>query len=120
MIIPAKETVRDNLAFRLMTPASISSPTKNKKRQRPIFADRERYGLDWVGNTCSVNPGIRPNAVGPSKIPPARLVKKGSGLNTAVRLTQYFRNDFRLPDLCKAQGKELGCQDDDTWAKEKQ
>jgi len=72
MTIPAKETVRDILALRLMTPASISSPTKNKNKERPMFATRERYGLDSLGNMWSVNPGIRPNAVGPSRIPPAR------------------------------------------------
>jgi hypothetical protein len=70
MTIPASETARDILALRLMTPASISSPTKNKNRQRPMFATKERYGLDSLGNMCSVNPGTRPNAVGPSKIPP--------------------------------------------------
>ena len=42
MTIPAKETVRDILAFRLMTPASISSPTRNRNRERPMFATRER------------------------------------------------------------------------------
>ena len=74
--IPAKETVVDNLALRFMTPASISSPTRNKKRERPMFATKERYGLDSVGNMCSVNPGIRPNAVGPSKIPPKEPVRE--------------------------------------------
>lgn len=77
--IPAKATVMDSLALRLMTPASISSPTRNKNKARPIFATKERYGLDGSGNTCSVNPGIRPNAVGPSRIPP----KSGSGSYSA-------------------------------------
>ena len=42
MTIPAKATVMDSLALRLITPASISSPTKNKNRARPMFATKER------------------------------------------------------------------------------
>ena len=80
MIIPAKATVMDNLALRLITPASISSPTKNKNRARPMFATKERYGLESRGNMWFVNPGIRPNAVGPSKMPPARRVRKKFGI----------------------------------------
>jgi len=42
MTMPAKATVIDNLALRFMTAASISSPTRNKKRERPMFATKER------------------------------------------------------------------------------
>jgi len=61
---------------------------------------------------CSVNPGIRPNAVGPSRIPPARTVSRsegGSAREAAAFHTQDFCDNFRLSDLCEAQGKELGC-----------
>ena len=63
--IPAKDTITDMRALRLMTPMSISRPTMNKNRQRPISATRERYGRDTGGKMCSVKPGILPNAVGP-------------------------------------------------------
>jgi len=56
---------------------------------------------------CFVNPGIRPNAVGPSRIPPARLGQGDSAREVAARHTQDFCDDFRLPDLCEAQGEEL-------------
>jgi len=40
--MPAKATVMDSFALRLITPASISSPTRNKNRERPMFATKER------------------------------------------------------------------------------
>ena len=63
--IPANATVTERRALRLITAASISRPTRKRKRQRPIFATRERYERDSSGNMCLVNPGMRPNAVGP-------------------------------------------------------
>ena len=67
-IMPDKATVADRRALRLITPASISRPTRKRKRQRPILATRLRYGWDSGGKMCAVNPGIRPNAVGPAYI----------------------------------------------------
>lgn len=69
--IPAKATVTAFFAFFRMMDASISRPTKNRKRQRPMFAVSDRNGLDEDGNTCSVNPGTRPKTVGPNKMPPS-------------------------------------------------
>jgi hypothetical protein len=65
-IIPARATVAERRAFRLITPASISRPTRKRKRHSPILATRLRYGRESTGKMCSVNPGIRPKAVGPS------------------------------------------------------
>lgn len=59
-IIPANEMPMERRAFRLMTVASISSPTRKRNRQRPMFAVRFRNGMDAGGNTCSVKPGICP------------------------------------------------------------
>jgi len=64
--IPARATVAERRAFLLITPESISSPTMNRKRQSPMCATRLRYERDASGKMCSVNPGIRPKAVGPS------------------------------------------------------
>ena len=66
--MPIMATVADSRALRLTSPASISRPTRKRKRQRPILATRLRKGRDSSGKMCSVNPGIRPNAVGPAYI----------------------------------------------------
>jgi len=48
-----------------MITVSISSPTRKRKRHRPMLATRERYDIDSVGKMCSEKPGMRPKAVGP-------------------------------------------------------
>ena len=40
------------------------------QRTKPMFATSERYGVASDGKICSVNPGIRPRAVGPKRMPP--------------------------------------------------
>ena len=65
-IIPARATVVERRAFLLITSVSISRPTRKRNRQSPMFATRVRYERDAKGKMCSVNPGIRPKAVGPS------------------------------------------------------
>lgn len=42
MVIPARATVADRRALRLMTEESISRPTRNRKRQSPMLAVRLR------------------------------------------------------------------------------
>jgi hypothetical protein len=48
--MPAKETIADMRALRLMMLASISRPTMKRKRQRPILATRDKYGSESAGN----------------------------------------------------------------------
>jgi hypothetical protein len=59
-----RATVAERRAFRLITPVSISRPTRKRKRHNPILATRLRYEREVRGNMCSVKPGIRPKAVG--------------------------------------------------------
>lgn len=58
--IPARATVADSRAFFLITVLSISSPTRKRKRHKPMLAVRLRNGLESEGNMCSVKPGMRP------------------------------------------------------------
>lgn len=62
---PDRATTVDKRAFRRRRLGSISRPMMNRKRQSPIFAVRDRNGIEFAGKMWFVKPGIRPNAVGP-------------------------------------------------------
>ena len=62
-IMPARAIEAERRQLRLITPASISRPTKKRKRQRPILAVKLRNGSDESGKMCSVKLGMRPRVL---------------------------------------------------------
>lgn len=68
--MPPNAIDAESRTLRLITFPSISRPTRKRNNTSPMLATRERKGKVSLGNICFVNPGIRPNAVGPKRIPP--------------------------------------------------
>ena len=104
--MPARATMAERRALRLTTVESISSPTRNRKSTSPMLATRDKYGREARGNTCSVKPGIRPNAVGPfvgdefqvrSRVFLRKLTKEDT--------TQHFRDHLGLAYLTQPKGQ---------------
>lgn len=69
MTMPMSEIEMETLALRRKREKSTSRPTRNRNRVRPMLATRLRYGMLCGGKMLLVNPGTRPRAVGPIKIP---------------------------------------------------
>ena len=68
--MPARPTLAATFQLLTRNRRSTSSPTRNKKRTRPKFATRLRFGMAAAGNIVFVKPGIRPMTDGPRSIPP--------------------------------------------------
>lgn len=67
---PHNDTPIADLAFFLKILKSASNPTKKRKRTKPMFATRVRFGIDTGGKIAAMKPGIRPMMEGPRTIPP--------------------------------------------------
>ena len=67
---PAIDIVKAALTFLFMIRVSISSPTKKRKKTRPIVEVRVSIGIDVGGNIVLVNLGMRPMILGPKMTPP--------------------------------------------------
>ena len=69
-IIPANPTLRATLQFDINKLMFTSSPTRNRKRIKPTFATRLRFGIAAVGKIASSKPSMRIRTDGPRMIPP--------------------------------------------------
>lgn len=67
--IVAIATVPDRFQPFTMSPKSNSKPIKFMKKMSPTFATTVNVDRDDSGKMVLEKPGMRPNAVGPSKIP---------------------------------------------------
>jgi hypothetical protein len=74
-LIPAMAIARAFFPVRPRDLGSNSSPARNKKKMRPMFARVSNTVRLLVGNTACKYPLLRPKADGPSKIPPCHKVK---------------------------------------------
>jgi hypothetical protein len=68
--LEANEEQEQDLVYRNRLSLSQGS-IDCRKRTKPMLATNAKKGLDCSGKTCSVKPGMRPMAVGPSMMPPS-------------------------------------------------